>query len=117
MATAAATAPPAATSAPYSPRHRDRARLLFALIKFLGENQDTIATNPLVHAFELKGVYTFNQFTTLKKDDFETLVQDDPSNPGNMIPFPTYTVCLLQALLAIYHYVSGTSRKSTKIQI
>jgi hypothetical protein len=106
MATAPAPVPSAAAPRPLTPHERDRARLLFALVKFVGQPQATITVNPIVRALERKGVYTFDQYTALKKDDFETLLQEDPDNPGNMIVIPTYIACLLQALLAIYHHVS-----------
>jgi hypothetical protein len=106
MATAPAPVLSAAAPPPLIPHQRDRARLLLALVKFVGQPQATITVNPIVQALERKGVYTFDHYTALKKDDFETLLQEDPDNPGNMIVIPTYIARLLQALLAIYHHVS-----------
>jgi hypothetical protein len=106
MATVAGAAPTSGAPPP-TPYQEDQARLCIALIKFLGLPPIDIRTNPVVLALNRIGVYAFNMhFTTLSKNDFETLVQEDPANPGNMIPLQTHTIRLLQVLLAIYHYVS-----------
>jgi hypothetical protein len=115
MATAPAPVPSATAPRPLSPHECNRARLLLALVKFVGQPQATITVNPIVQALERKGVYTFDQYTALKKDDFENLLQEDPDNPGNMIVIPTYIARLLQALLAIYHHVSRLQKRSIDV--
>jgi hypothetical protein len=115
MATVAGAAPTSGAPPP-TPYQEDQARLCIALIKFLGLPPIDIRTNPVVLALNRIGVYAFNlHFTTLSKNDFETLVQEDPANPGNMIPLQTHTIRLLQVLLAIYHYVSRLQNRSIDI--